>query len=272
MAHWETYTITTTTEALVLEGYKTNTILSPRVREASNPSPVSTSVLASVRPEALTGVNSSDGVQSHSVTITLPLTTLATTTITANGLTETIPGTIAVVNDAGPQVYPGEGCLDDFDCLRSHIHSTAIPAKATSPLPGVTVKDHNTENAPSFKRFMKDAGPFIGLGVGVACLVLLGFWLLVRYQAMKRKRRDGARERQGKRMGQEEAVTREEGGDLGGDAEGRGIELEVMRRDGHGRAAGLGSRVGGGRSDTWATTASTDSWFVVRRSTTDDFV
>ncbi|KAL8761944.1 MAG: hypothetical protein Q9184_001982 [Pyrenodesmia sp. 2 TL-2023] len=271
MDHWQTDIITTNTKSFVAEGNKHNpssTIPNPRVRQAINPLPVPTSLVASGPTEALTVINFFNGVQPLSITTTLPLTMIAPTTITTSGLTKTISGTIAVAPDDGSHIYPHDGCWNDPNCWWSHTHSLAMPT-ATSR---ASIEGYGIENQPSSKRFFKDAAPYVGLGIGISCLIVLCFWLAMRYRAQKQmKRKQDAKERQTKRMGEGEGgeeVTAE-----GGSSDGERIELEMMRGDR--REPGQEGGFRESRSDTWAThatAASSDTWFVMRRSTTDDFV
>ncbi|KAL8928749.1 MAG: hypothetical protein Q9208_001527 [Pyrenodesmia sp. 3 TL-2023] len=273
MDRWQTYTTTTLTKSLVLVGNKLNpsyTFPTPPVREVIDPLPAPTSVVASVPTEALTVINFFDGVQPLSVTKTLPLTTAAPTILTTSGRTTTLPGrTIVRPETGGPHVYPHDGCWDDPDCWWSHTHSLAMPTVTSAP--GVVGQGYNTENPQSAKKFFAHAGPYIGLGIGIASLMILFIWLAARYRAMKqKKRKNDAEERQSKRMGEGEG--KEEVGAESGDAAGEGIQLETMRAD---RQEPRQERGFGERSETWAThatTASSDAWFVTRRSTTDDFV
>ncbi|KAI4126984.1 MAG: hypothetical protein LQ338_003439 [Usnochroma carphineum] len=249
MAHSHTYTIT---NALSLKENQANppyTPPTPHARRLVDPLPNVVSDVASVSTEALTLINVFDGTSAHLVTSNLPSTTKAPTTITASGVNRTIPGTTAIATDDRMHAYPADGCWDDPKCWSSYTHSKALPT-VTNP----AVKGYDFQGQPSLKKFFKNAAPFFALGIGIVCLIVFILWIALRYKAKRQKRRDGAKERQSKRMSGEEEPTAS-----GGNA-GEPIELETMRREGQAIRQEGGFE---GRSDMWATHASTASedWF-----------
>ncbi|KAI4141708.1 MAG: hypothetical protein L6R39_005217 [Caloplaca ligustica] len=251
MANWHTYTITNALSLAENEDNPPYSLPTPHVRRSIDILPETASEAAPVSTEALTEINVFDGTSLHLTTSTLPLTTKTPTTITTSGVTETLPGSTAVVPNDGMHAYPANGCWDDPKCWDSYTHSKAI-ATATNP----AVLGYDSQTQPSVRKFFKDAAPFFALGIGVACLILFGFWLAFHIRARKQKKRgEEARERQSKRMreGEESSAT-------AGTPPDEGIELEAMRREGQAIRQGVGLVRG---SDTWATHGSTASegWF-----------
>ncbi|KAI4246304.1 MAG: hypothetical protein L6R40_001972 [Gallowayella cf. fulva] len=193
--HWHSFTIT---DALG-DRYGSNWSPPPHLRPrgtGNNPLPEPSSIVESVPTPWISVYQVFDGSSIHTSTRTMPLTTKPATTMTTSGTTKTIPATTFGAADDGPHVYPADGCWDDPGCWYSKTHT------ATAPTPtSTTVASGSQEQHSSATALWKQRAPYFGAGIGAAvviALIVVGVVLGLRYRA--KKRQDGAKERQSKRM------------------------------------------------------------------------
>ncbi|KAL8724065.1 MAG: hypothetical protein Q9166_008150 [cf. Caloplaca sp. 2 TL-2023] len=195
--HWHTFTIT---DALG-DGKEGVNYHPPHLHARRTPGVLPSQLMDTVPTTSVTAVDTFVVFESsslHTRTTTWPLTTKSATTITTSGITTTIPARVVPTTEDNIHAYPADGCWDDPKCWYSRTHTEATPTATNSAING-----HDTQA----RKPLKDVGPWVGVAIGVLVLILIGIGPFL-YSRIKRKRQQGAKERQSKRMGDGEETPR----------------------------------------------------------------